>query len=85
MLLTLAIIMYASVVCWAFGYALILLLKKISKTSGEYRLNFPLTSLVGFAFITVTAGYLSLFMPLGHWAIHAGMIAISLLVLLRLG
>ena len=66
MLATLLAWLYISFLCWTWGVLFLVLVRKITKTE----LLFPLFSIIcitGLSIITIFAGILSLFMPLGHW------------------
>lgn len=66
MLATLLAWLYISFLCWSWGNLFLQLVKRI--TRNEMLLpHFSITCIIGLSVITIIAGLLSLFIPLGDW------------------
>lgn len=69
MLLTLVAWIYISFLCWTWGLLLNRIMKKLSGAEPGAS-DFGITCIAGLSLITVVAGILSLFLPLGNWWIQ---------------
>jgi hypothetical protein len=65
MLITLIIWIYAAFLSFSYGYFFWMLTNRIGRVNEEAKVNFPMTLLVGLAFLTTIASYLSLFTRIG--------------------
>ncbi len=66
MLTTLLAWIYITFLCWTWGVLFLQFIKKITKSEQQF-LHFSIISITGLSVITVFAGILSLFIPLGEW------------------
>jgi hypothetical protein len=69
MLTTLLVWFYISFLCWSWGSFFIASINKITKEELSLP-HFSFVCLIGLSLITVIAGWLSLFIPLGNWWIQ---------------
>lgn len=66
MLVTLFTWLYITFLCWAWGFLFLQLLKRIIKKESS-SFHFSIIAVTGLSVITIVAGILSLFIPLGQW------------------
>jgi len=81
MLTTLLAWIYITLLCWMWGVLFLQLIKRITKTDLQHP-HFSIICITGLSAITVVAGILSLFIPLGDWWVQLFFI-IPCLFLLR--
>jgi hypothetical protein len=65
MIFSLLVCIYITAVCWAWGMLLTSCIRMLVKEELPLKLDFGITCLCGLAAIAVTAGFVSLFLPLG--------------------
>jgi hypothetical protein len=66
MLATLLAWLYISFLCWTWGILFLQLTKRITRTEMLFP-HFSIISIIGLSIVTILAGILSLFMPIGDW------------------
>ncbi len=82
MLATLLAWIYITVLCWMWGKLFLLAIKKIIKTDLQLP-HFSIICITGLATITITAGILSLIIPLGSWWVQVLFIAPCVILFLK--
>ena len=79
MLATLLAWLYISFLCWTWGILFLQLTKRITRTEMLFP-HFSIISIIGLSIITILAGILSLFIPLGDWWVQFILIIPALLI-----
>ena len=65
MIFSLLACIYITAVCWSWGMLLTVCIRRLVKEEAVVKLDFAITCFCGLAAISVMAGFLSLFLPLG--------------------
>jgi hypothetical protein len=82
MLTTLLAWIYITLLCWIWGELFFLSGKKVTKVDLKLP-HFSVVCITGLAVITIIAGILSLFIPLGSWWVHLLFLAPCIILFLK--
>ena len=70
MLVTLLFSIYISLLCWTWGFLALKIFTEIAQENGANQFSFPITCFLGLSLLALVTGLLSMFMPLGTFAVQ---------------